>query len=162
MILVWVFGPWALLVLASFLPSPATCICIVLRRPYGPVSPSVLSSVKQWDWTWAASFVVWCAAPKFWYPSRYTSFCEDFGYTIQRISPFLRMRIWKRYLKMLTAVREGLNFLELNASVVWKLQGGFSFFLAHLGFYSWYYYKRSQLALHFFMEISAHSKTEVV
>ena len=63
---------------------------------------------------------------------------------------------------MLTAVREGLNFLELNASVVWKLQGGFSFFLAHLGFYSRYYYKRSQLALHFFMEISARSKTEVV
>ena len=29
---------------------------------------------------------------------------------------------------MLTAVREGLNFLELNASVVWKLRGDFSFF----------------------------------
>lgn len=39
---------------------------------------------------------------------------------------------------MLTTVREGFNFLELNASVVWKLRGGFSFFfpLAHLGFYS--------------------------
>ena len=39
---------------------------------------------------------------------------------------------------MLTAVREGLNFLELNASVVWKLRGDFSFFfLAPVGFYSW-------------------------
>ena len=51
-----------------------------------------------------------------------------------------------RYLKMLTTVREGFNFLELNASVVWKLRGGFSFFfpLAHLGFYSWYYYKDTE------------------
>lgn len=29
---------------------------------------------------------------------------------------------------MLTAVREGLNFLELNASAIWNLRGGFSFF----------------------------------
>ena len=29
---------------------------------------------------------------------------------------------------MLTAVRKGLNFLELTASVVWELRGAFSFF----------------------------------